>query len=150
MGLLPGFQISIQPAAGWTRILSEQVSADENRKFFGVLSCPMVSWPPVFTLAGSNSAPRCLKKMATAKTFHVEKDTCCTLQCAQRRHEPTMPGTGKHTNLMGGGSYAKNLFRRCIGPQRMQFNHRISMVKLHIFDCNTISYMIWNTLDVWT
>ena len=76
--------------AGWTRILSEQVSADENRKFFCVLSCPMVSWPPVFTLACPNSAPRCLKKMATAKTFHLEKDTCCTVQCAQRRHEPTV------------------------------------------------------------
>lgn len=133
--------------AGWTRILSEQVSADENRKFFCVLSCPMVSWPPVFTLACPNSAPRCLKKMATAKRFTWKKIPVALSSAPSvdmNLQSNTMPGTGKHTNLMGGGSLCKEPVLTLHWPTKNAVNRRISMLKLHIFDCITISYMIWN------
>lgn len=56
----------------------------------------------------------------------------------------TMPGTGKHTNLMGGGSLCKEPVLTLHWPTKNAVNRRISMLKLHIFDCITISYMIWN------
>ncbi len=121
---------------GWTRILSEQVSADENGKFFGVLSCPMVTWPPVFTLACSESAPRWLKKMVPTRFTWKKKPVALpgAPGLDMNLQLNTMPGTGTHTQLMGGGG--------SIGPQKTQLNHRISMVKLRMHDCITISYVI--------